>query len=378
MSHTEHLARSPEFLSRLHDGELTPAERVHFESHRAHCAECRRAAAEFEDALSLYRSSHPTPASPDLAARILRKLRTTSPRRRAGFGPSFGIDLRWAGAFAAAVVAAIIGSSVVARYEVRNRPSPEAAPVPVVLESARGKVADAAPPASRNAERPERGSGSVDRQAKEIAGSRANEEVAAALPRRELGAADEKKPFAPSAPEPDPSAVLQKSKKLDSLRDRVAVSAPERESDAAHRSVSADAAKASGFSERRSDAAPPARPAERLGGEGATGASGAVAESGPPAPALRLVVESMDGVRSVPDLAPRQTLALPASLKGRTFLVVVDAAGRIRQALPREAGNANAPAMAVEAQEAGADGSALLGVRFQPGDRQRRLLVRVE
>ncbi len=156
------------------------------------------------------------------------------------------------------------------------------------------------------------------------------------------------------------------------------MSAPDRESDAAHRSVSADAAKASGFSERRSDAAPPARPAERLGGEGATGASGAVAESGPPAPALRLVVESMDGVRSVPDLAPRQTLALPASLKGRTFLVVVDAAGRIRQALPREAGNANAPAMAAEAQEAGADGSALLGVRFQPGDRQRRLLVRVE
>ena len=44
MTAGSHPARSPEFLSRLHDGELSPAERAHFESHRAHCAECRGAA----------------------------------------------------------------------------------------------------------------------------------------------------------------------------------------------------------------------------------------------------------------------------------------------------------------------------------------------
>ena len=58
MTAGSHPARSAEFLSRLHDGELSPAERAHFESHRAHCAECRAAAAEFEAALALYRSSH--------------------------------------------------------------------------------------------------------------------------------------------------------------------------------------------------------------------------------------------------------------------------------------------------------------------------------
>ena len=47
-----HPGRSVEFLSRLHDGELDAAERARFESHRSHCAECRRAALEFEDALA--------------------------------------------------------------------------------------------------------------------------------------------------------------------------------------------------------------------------------------------------------------------------------------------------------------------------------------
>ncbi|HEY6049723.1 MAG TPA: zf-HC2 domain-containing protein, partial [Thermoanaerobaculia bacterium] len=113
-----HPSRNAEFLSRLHDGELSPSERAHFEAHRAHCAECRRAASEFESALSLYRSSRPAPASPDLAGRILRTLQASTPRRR--FGPSFGIDVRWAGAFAAAVVAAIIGSTIVGRHEARE------------------------------------------------------------------------------------------------------------------------------------------------------------------------------------------------------------------------------------------------------------------
>ncbi|HKA35346.1 MAG TPA: zf-HC2 domain-containing protein, partial [Thermoanaerobaculia bacterium] len=61
-----HPARSAEFLSRLHDGELAAAERAHFESHRAHCAECRRSASEFEAALSMFRASRTSPAASDL------------------------------------------------------------------------------------------------------------------------------------------------------------------------------------------------------------------------------------------------------------------------------------------------------------------------
>ncbi|MFN2386562.1 MAG: anti-sigma factor, partial [Thermoanaerobaculia bacterium] len=128
-----HPARSPEFLSRLHDGDLTAAERAHFESHRAHCGECRRAAAEFEAALSLFRSSQTSPAEPDLASRILRRLQSASPRRRP-FGIFYGIDLRWAGAFAAALVAMIIGSAVVMR---QTPPGVQAGPtpIPVTLET---------------------------------------------------------------------------------------------------------------------------------------------------------------------------------------------------------------------------------------------------
>src|SRR5215471_9393212 len=101
-----HPARDAEFLSRLHDGELNAAERAQFESHRAHCAECRNAAFDFEAALSLYRSSRPRPASPDLSSRILRKLQQSN-RRSAPLGGSVALNLRWAGAFAAAIIAAI-------------------------------------------------------------------------------------------------------------------------------------------------------------------------------------------------------------------------------------------------------------------------------
>nr|MDQ6891852.1 hypothetical protein [Acidobacteriota bacterium] len=142
-----HPARNAEFLSRLHDGELSAAERAHFESHRAHCSDCRRAAAEFESALSLYRSSRPTPASPDLAGRILRKLQTSTPRRPR-FGPSFGIDLRWAGAFAAAVVAAIIGSTIIGRHEARESLARSTAPIPIVVQSRPVTVSEPSSPAA--------------------------------------------------------------------------------------------------------------------------------------------------------------------------------------------------------------------------------------
>ncbi|MGH9366789.1 MAG: anti-sigma factor family protein, partial [Thermoanaerobaculia bacterium] len=116
MSRAAHPARSLDFLSRLHDGELSAADRAHFESHRAHCAECRRAAAEFEEALASYRTAGTPPPASDLAARILRRLETATPRRRP-FGVVFGIDLKWAGAFTAAIVAVILGYAIAGRPE---------------------------------------------------------------------------------------------------------------------------------------------------------------------------------------------------------------------------------------------------------------------
>ena len=133
-----HPARSPEFLSRLHDGDLSAAERVEFESHRSHCVACRSAAAEFEAALALYRSNRPGPPAPDLSARILRRLQSTSPRR-SPWGVTFGVDLRWAGAFVTALLAVLIGSAVVVRRETETRRlAQESAPISVVLQRPEG------------------------------------------------------------------------------------------------------------------------------------------------------------------------------------------------------------------------------------------------
>jgi anti-sigma factor RsiW len=144
-----HPGRSSEFLSRLLDGELTAAERAQFESHRAHCAECRRAASEFESALALFRSSRPRPAAPDLSARILRKLQAGN-RRRSSFGVSFGIDPRWAGAFAAALLAVLIGSTVVVRREAaQRRLASESAPIPITMERDRSVAGQESGPAAR-------------------------------------------------------------------------------------------------------------------------------------------------------------------------------------------------------------------------------------
>jgi hypothetical protein len=159
MSQSTHPARSLDFLSRLHDGELTAAERAHFESHRAHCGECRKASADFEQALSSFRRAGSPPPPRDLAARILRRLEATN-RRRSPFGVSFGIDLRWAGAFAAALIAVVLGYALVERQARPRRiavffatpapaPADERAVKPAVLPPIETEPRATSPPAAQ-------------------------------------------------------------------------------------------------------------------------------------------------------------------------------------------------------------------------------------
>src|SRR5262249_33955144 len=114
-----HPARSHAFLSRLHDGDLEPSERAHFEAHRAHCAECRTAAAEFERALSLFRSARSSPPPADMANRVLRKLRSVEARSRSPFGRALAVDWRWASAFAVALLVLLIGAPIALRQPER-------------------------------------------------------------------------------------------------------------------------------------------------------------------------------------------------------------------------------------------------------------------
>ena len=128
----------PEFLSRLHDGELESAEAAAFDSHRRECPECEAAVADFERALAAYRSAPVSPHASDLSARILRKIRATSPSRRP-FGVMFGIDLRWAGALAAALLVVIIGAPVFSSRKAKPGivpappPPPASAPIPAYV-----------------------------------------------------------------------------------------------------------------------------------------------------------------------------------------------------------------------------------------------------
>lgn len=455
-----HPARSPEFLSRLHDQDLSPAERAHFESHRAHCAECRTAAAEFEAALALFRSTGPRPAAPDLSARILRKLQQSqmTSRRRLHFGPSFGIDLRWAGAFAAAVIAVIVGSSVVVRNEARQSVLLKAPPS--LEESA--KKEDAPAPAAKSLGTDTRDQGKA--RGPEAAGERSRREslsgglLAPPKPAAEKAAEpgvyydkDEKAAFqerdalakqkeagrltahAPavlspsSAPSGRAGAVEQREEAASGFADRAQVSTqaenraldlraaqdasgnklqqeakrparqaapkseasisrndPETQSQGQSQNQSQSQNQANrNVAANYAQAPPPAaaaatapHDAERAGGEGA---SNAYNYDGVNAANVRLLVAPLDDAGAAPDMVPLTASDVPASLKGQEFVVIVDMAGRVQQVTPRHPAPADSKRQNEKRlKKATPPPSPLATLRFQPGARQRRLLVRVE
>jgi hypothetical protein len=361
MSHfAPHPARDAEFLSRLHDGELNAAERAQFESHRAHCVECRNAAFEFESALSLYRSSRPRPPAPDLSARILRRLQE-SQRRRPPLGASFGIDLRWAGAFAAALIAAIVGFSIVARQETRRKLAARDAAIPVTMEQ---RVAENQAPkaaAEAPASAVENGAGA----------------------RRESALAKDVKEEA--RPDTLPSSAPPERAQSNALPVPPSI---ERKELAARDKSSVDTRDASAVAADRLDIAPPAAAAgrvagfaaERPGGEGVNGSLEYDAASFLP---FRLTITAIDG-GSRPELLGDEKLDLPAGERGREYSLSVDAQGRVSEVRPVEnfrQKTAKATSGATTTPEAAPQVKpprALWDLRFRPGDRPRLLRVKIE
>jgi hypothetical protein len=320
-----HPGRSVEFLSRLHDGELQPAERVRFEAHRAHCGECRRAAIEFEDALSLFRSTRSTPPRSDLAARILRKVQTTN-RPRAPFPMRFRIDLGWAALLLTALFAILITTPLVVRRSPTTPLQRPAGPPPAAErpEETRGRVAAAPPRISENRTRG------------------ANRRPAAA-------AADAPKAPFESAPGARKEAALPDSR-------------PEREGVV----VSGEAPLAESA---------PKSSADRAGGEGdaSTAVAAAIA-------ALHLSIREVDGFGPPPGLVHGVRIDLPAAERGREYVMMVDSQGTVRSVsrASEEPGRiAPAPRRSIAKAEATAV-SPLFRLRFEPGNRPRRLLVRIE
>jgi len=334
MTDTPHPARSTEFLSRLYDGELAPADRDAFEAHRAACEECRRAADAFAATLSAFRSSPTAPPAADLSARILRKIRAQSPSRRP-FGVMFGIDVRWAGVFIAALLVVLISTPLVLRRPQLGAQRPASLSARILEVSA--------PPDAPPAE--------VSPNAKADAGSRAP----AAAPAPALLGKDEAAPPADVGAAPPPNAARREAP-ADEEKRRYAPAAP--------------AAAAQAAPSLRAKAA-----SEPAGGEtaGATAADAETVE-----PAVRLSVHAFDGGGSPPAVVAHPSDARLAGLRGREFVLTVEAQGRVRE-VQASAGNGlldRAPQR--PDADAVAAGDVLREMRFAPGDGPRRLLVRIE
>jgi hypothetical protein len=344
-----HPARSADFLSRLHDGELTAAERAHFESHRAHCADCRGAASQFEAALSLFRASSTSPPPSDLSARILRKLQT-APARRPTFGVVFGINLKWAAAFSTAIIAVIMGSAVMLQRDSARKMAPRETPIPVLLKG-RAKLAQAPAPSAE---------GRLDR------------------PREETGDAGARKGL-PPAPASAPATIDGRLAPSDSPRS--AAAPPEQKLKAQppeYRAAEQRAEEPAARSSRVMGAEPSQlrRNPEGSGGEGATTSSVASLEPGAPA---RLVIVSLDGQGNAPEIVSAGAAELLSDLRGRQYFLLVEASGRVREARTSGKENLQKRARARDALEnAAAAPPSVWSLRFRATDRARRLLLRVD
>ncbi len=315
----QHPGRSVEFLSRLHDGDLDASERARFEAHRTHCAECRRAAIEFEDAISLFRSSHSTPPRADLAARILRKVQSTN-RPRAPFSPRFRLDLAAAALLATALLALLVSTPIA----VRRVPPPEA-PAPEPAARIGSTARDAVAPA------PVADSETVRRSPANTSGRAAPSKAPAPPIRRQA----EKKEVAQkpkTAEEPQMREMLAKAAEQ-SADKPVELDARRDESSRAAVAAQSPSLAAGGFEE------PPAS-----------------ARSAP----LRLRIHSIDGYGAAPPLLPEGPVELSPQERGREYVLLLDSQGVVREVRP-------SPAPA-----------ALSRLHFRPGSRPRRVVVRIE
>jgi hypothetical protein len=338
MTGRNHPASSVEFLSRLHDGEVPADERAAFEDHRNSCADCRAAADAFEASLAAFRGSDVLPTPADLSARILRKIRAQSPSRRP-FGVMFGIDVRWAGLLVAGLLAVLLSAPLVLR-----RPSPTLMgrpPISATLVDAptEPKTLDGKEPAPA------------------LGGSRPASPVAAPAAKAAPETAAEPNAATPEKLEkPEKNAVLESPADDEKRRFAPAPAAP-----------SAQAQRAPAAAARSRSAAEP------VGGEAGSAAEDAFAAR----PPLRLIVRPLDGEGEAPSIVAGPDTSRLSELRGREYVLTVEASGRIRS-IETSVANGYVPPNPGSGPSATAIPGPLQEIRFAPGDRPRRLAVRIQ
>jgi hypothetical protein len=364
-----HPARDPGFLSRLHDGDLQPSERAHFETHRAHCNECRRLAAEYEHALSLFRSARSAPPPADMANRVLRRVQAVGRRSRPAASSFFSVDWRWASAFAAALLVLLVAAPALLRRELAPRAAE--APIPVALEksSPRAQVrAPAAPPA------PPAAAAREEKPPKLLADTR---EAAPSF----SGRANEPRPAANAA---NGGSVAQEP--APAQADRLQSTQAERSQPGRDEHFqSAQPGQVSVMSQRPADkgSAAPAPPAAAQAPEAARDQSAARADLQALERTARLDIRSDDGLGSPPLLLTGADQAELSGLRGQSFVLVVSPSGSVsdvREAAKKEAAQESRRRQATLDKEKDAAGAVdpLKRLVFAPSDRSRRVLVRVQ
>jgi hypothetical protein len=358
--HKNHPARDQGFLSRLHDGDLTPSERAHFEAHRAHCNECRRLAADYEHALSLFRSARSAPPPADMANRVLRKVQAAG-RPRPAAASFFSVDWRWASGFAAALLVLLVAAPALLRQQARTRKS--AAPIPVALEERPASRSDAGK-AAQNEPAPK------DTEESKLHASVQSAPPEAAAPK---GQAPHVLPPAPQNAGAPAQAQYQAPARQSAAKD-----ADRQRNVAQNQTVT--------FSERSADkveaARAPAAPPRAL--------AGAVRDENAQAnktldQASRLVIQEADGLGSAPQLLSGADQPALERFKGRTFVILVDASGSVadvQEAEKQEPASDLKRRQAALSKEKDAAASVpsdpLKRLQFAPSDRSRRVLLRVQ
>jgi hypothetical protein len=375
-----HPAESLELLSRHHDGDLSAAEREAFETHLAECADCRAAADAFERSLAAFRTAPEAPVPTDLSARILRKIRAQSPSRRP-FGVMFGIDIRWAGVFMAALLVAIIAPVLLSSKRELARPASAPAAPPdsltaYVVEAEGDKAAqekrdalanelrDGAKAAPRGVAKespkiaakaaPESNAGGTGRAAQAPSDAAAAEEPKTRERRQEPasasagGALDRPVPQAPAplaAAAPSEAAAQKKS---EGARDGAPVAAQQ-------------------AAPRRSVAAP-----DRIGGE-----AGFSAREEAQSAEVRIDVRALDSDGAAPDVEQTPAADRLRALRGREFVLVVEADGFVRSVEPAHREDERNKLLKEKDAEAAAGDTVLRELRFRATGRPRRVLVQV-
>jgi len=354
-----HPASSLDFLSRLHDGELSHPERAAFDAHVAGCDECREAVAAFERSLDAFRAAPVVPTPADLSARILRKIRAQSPSRRP-FGVMFGIDIRWAGVFMAALLVVIIAPALFERRETRSAPTAREPLTAYVVDGEADKGEAALENKTRAKAAPNAAPAAAATAPEE------NERARAAEPHDEFAQAPAPAPARPaSAPETVGGAVAPKPQLQAGTRS-------EESRQAAARNAAPPPSAARNAAPSASVAPRSAAVTDKVGGE-----SGAFAKEETLPEDIHLDVRSLDPDGGAPEIlhTPPAERLLP--LRGRDFVLIVEADGFVRGVLPAARPDAQEKLDKDRASDATASGAALRDVRFRATGRPRRVLLQI-